>query len=206
MSEAIDYYFTVISPNVYLGHRTLMAIAARHGVPVHFRPVVLGKLWEQSGSVPLPQRPEMRQRYRFVELQRYAEFRGEKLNPKPAFFPANPQLADRCAAAIVLAGGDPDGFVYAATRAVWAEERDIADEQVVGVLLSGQGHDPAAIIEAAQGAETEKVLADNSAMANAADAIGVPAYVYGGETFWGQDHLEVLEAMIASGRKAFHAL
>ncbi|MCB1462390.1 MAG: 2-hydroxychromene-2-carboxylate isomerase [Nitratireductor sp.] len=206
MREAIDYYFTVISPNVYLGHKTLMEIARRHDVPVHFRPVVLGSLWEQSGSVPLPQRSAMRQRYRFVELQRLAELRGERINLRPAHFPTNPQLADRSAAAIVLAGSNPDGFVYAATHAVWADEKDVADEDVVADLLAGQGHDASAILKAAAGEEAAAAMAANSKAASAADAIGVPAYVYRGETFWGQDRLELLERMIATGREPYRTL
>ncbi|MEC9342655.1 MAG: 2-hydroxychromene-2-carboxylate isomerase [Pseudomonadota bacterium] len=206
MAHAIDYYFTVISPNVYLGHEALMAIAERHGVPVNFRPVILGKLWEQSGSVPLPQRSAMRQRYRFVELQRLAEFRKVKLNLKPAHFPTNPLLADSCAAAIVASGGDPDGFVLAATRAAWAEEKNIAEEATVAGLLDACGHDAGAIMAAAGSDGIAAILAENSAMASAADAIGVPAYVYKGETFWGQDRLELLEAMSASGRDAYHTV
>ena len=104
MRDAIDYFYSTLSPWAYLGHRTLMKIAGDHSVAVNFRPVALGKVWEASGSVPLGQRSEMRQRYRFVELQRYAELRGEKVTLKPAFFPADPQLADRSAAAIVLGG------------------------------------------------------------------------------------------------------
>ncbi|MCG6857505.1 MAG: 2-hydroxychromene-2-carboxylate isomerase [Salaquimonas sp.] len=206
MAEAIDYYFTVISPNVYLGHETLMEIARRHGLQVNFRPVTLGKLWEQSGSVPLPQRSAMRQRYRFVELQRHAELRKVKLNLKPAFFPVNPTTADLSAAAIVLGGGDPDGFIFAACRAVWAEEKNISDEDVVAELLTATGHDAEAVLAAAGGEDAANAVAANSEAASAADAIGVPAYVYKGETFWGQDKLELLENMIVSGREAYHAI
>lgn len=204
MTEAIDYYFTVISPNVYLGHPTLMAIARRHSLKVNFRPVVLGKLWEKSGSLPLPQRPAMRQRYRFVELQRFAELRGLKLNLKPAFFPADPAMADLSATAIALSGGDPSGFAFAAARTVWAEEKNIADEAVITELLAGEGHDAKAVMAAAKQEEAAAAMAANSEAASAADAIGVPAYAYKGEMFWGQDRLELLESMIASGRPAFH--
>ena len=206
MANAIDYYFTAISPWVYLGHQSLMEIARRHSVPVDFRPVILGKLWEQSGSVPLDQRSSMRQRYRFVELQRYAEYRGQRLNPKPAFFPVDPSLADRSAAAIVAEGGDPSGFVLAACRAVWAEEENIAEEEIVAHLLAAEGHDAGAVLEAAKRPQTAAVLEANSKAANEADAIGVPTYVYKGETFWGQDRLDLLEAMIASGRQAYRPL
>ena len=206
MTDAIDYYFTAISPWVYLGHRSLMAMAGKHSVPVNFRPVILGNLWEHSGSVPLGQRSEMRQRYRFVELQRYGEFRGERVNLKPAFFPTDPGLADRCAAAIVIEGGDPSGFVYAACRAVWAMEENIAEEETIMQLLAAEGHDAGAVLEASARPDVAAMLEANSKAANAADAIGVPAYVYKGETFWGQDRLDVLEAMIVSGRPAYHTV
>ncbi|GIL01098.1 MAG: 2-hydroxychromene-2-carboxylate isomerase [Alphaproteobacteria bacterium] len=203
MAEPIDYFLTVISPWVYLGHRPLMQIARRHGVPIRFRPVALGAVWQHSGSVPLAQRSPARQRYRFVELQRYAELRGVALNCKPAFFPADASRADLAIAAIVAAGGDPAEFALRCGEAVWSLNRNIADEAVVAELLAATGHDAPTIIEAAKQPVAAAAIAANNAAANAADAIGVPTYVYRGENFWGQDRLDLLDRMIASGRPAY---
>jgi len=203
MDRTIDYYFTLISPWVYLGHRAFMVMATRHGLTVQFRPVALAKVWAQSGSVPLGQRSPMRQRQRLVELQRYARYRRLKLNLKPAFFPANPATADLAAAAIVILRGDPAAFVQACGEAVWANDLDIADPKVVERLLAEAGHEPAAVRAVVDDGRAAAAVEANSAAASAADAIGVPTYVWRGETFWGQDRLDMLEEMVASGRPAF---
>ncbi len=203
MSKTIDYFFSTISPFAYLGHRELMAIAARTGATVNFRPFSIGGVWEKSGSVPLAQRSATRQRYRFIELQRIAWQRDRPFNLKPKHFPTNPERADLCCAALVLAGRDVSGFAHDVGEAVWARDLDIADEAVLAELLAANGHDGAAVLAASKGPEATQLRSDNTQAANEADAVGAPAYVYKGEVFWGQDRLEMLEAMIASGRAAF---
>lgn len=206
LSNDIDYFLSVISPWSYLGHPTLVEIAARHGCGINFRPVALPAVWQNSGSVPLGQRSAVRQRYRFVELQRYAELRGMKLNYRPAHFPANPEPAELAITAISLGGGDAAAFALACGEAVWSREMNIADESVIARLLAETGHDPSAVLEASRTPATAAGRAANNAAAIAADAIGVPTYVHRGETFWGQDRLDMLERMIASGRPAYQTL
>lgn len=205
MSDSIDYFFTVISPWTWLGHRQLMEIAARHGKRVNFRPVALAGVWEFSGAAPLAKRTPTRQRYRLVELQRYAQLRGVELNLQPKHFPVNPQLADRAIVALVQGGQDPAEFAFAAGETVWSREGDISDADMLAGLLSDLGFDAAATLEAAQGEASAQGLADNTQAAIAADAMGAPTYVYRGEPFWGQDRLDMLERMIASGREAYPA-
>ena len=147
MTGTIDYFFTSVSPFVYLGHRKLMEIVATHGASLAFRPFALGGVWENSGSVPLPQRSATRQRYRLVELQRIAEFRGETLNLHPAHFPVNPERADLCVIAIAQAGGNPADFLYETCKAVWARNLDISDEAVLADLLQVTGHPAEKMLE-----------------------------------------------------------
>ncbi|MCB1455838.1 MAG: 2-hydroxychromene-2-carboxylate isomerase [Nitratireductor sp.] len=205
MTGTIDYFFTSVSPFVYLGHRKLMEIVATHGASLAFRPFALGGVWENSGSVPLPQRSATRQRYRLVELQRIAEFRGETLNLHPAHFPVNPERADLCVIAIAQAGGNPADFLYETCKAVWARNLDISDEAVLADLLQATGHPAEKMLENSRSQAAVAARQDNTQAAIAADAIGAPAYVYKNEVFWGQDRLELLEAMISSGRPAFSA-
>ncbi len=51
MTSHIDYYYTLASPFAFLGHDTLMAIAAKHTKQVVFKPVNLATVWEVSGAV-----------------------------------------------------------------------------------------------------------------------------------------------------------
>src|SRR5258707_4104922 len=120
----IDYYFTASSPWVYLGHAAIRAVAGRHGVRLNPKPVVLGGVWEVSGSVPLAQRTPTRQRYRLLELQRYAELRDLPIVYRPKFAPVDASLADLCVAAMILEGRDPLDFMGQVLSAFWAEDRN----------------------------------------------------------------------------------
>jgi 2-hydroxychromene-2-carboxylate isomerase len=51
----------------------------------------------------------------------------------------------------------------------------------------------------------EATYAANLRSAFEAGVFGAPTYVIDGELFWGQDRLELLDAMLASGRSAYSA-
>ena len=205
MSTTIDYYFTCTSPFVYLGHRAFLEVAAKHNKTVNFKPFSIATVWAESGSVPLPQRSALRQRYRLVELQRAAQFRGLEININPAHYPTDATRADLCCAALVARGESPAAFLQSVSTALWAQEQQIADDQVLAKLLTEHGHDAEPVLAAAQMPEATELREANSADAIASDAVGAPTYVYQGESFWGQDRIEYLDLMLSSGRGAFSA-
>ena len=203
MSETIDYFFTTVSPFAFLGHQQLAEIGRRYGKTIAFRPFNLAGVWEVSGAVPLGQRSPTRQRYRLLELQRYAEYRGLDLKPKPRHFPVDPTLADLCVIAIGETGASPEEFAFAAGEAVWSRDMDISSEDTIRSLLGDCGHDASAILALARRDETAQARAANTRAAIEADAIGAPSYVYNGEVFWGQDRLDLLERMILTARDPY---
>lgn len=200
MAKTIDYYFTCISPFSYLGHQAIIDVAAKHGAALTYRPVALGGLWAESGAVPLGQRPVVRQQYRLVELQRVAAYRGLPITPKPAHFPVDPTLADHTVIAILEAGGDPGAYVGAVFAAIWTEEKNISEEGVLAGLLTANGFDADAILASARSEAVAAVRAKNTADAVVVGAVGAPAYVVDGEAFWGQDRVELVDHMLATGR------
>ncbi|MBV9521660.1 MAG: DsbA family protein, partial [Alphaproteobacteria bacterium] len=136
MAKIIDYFFSPVSPWTYLGGPRFAAIAARHGAAIRYKPCDYGAIFPLSGGLPVGQRPKQRQAYRLVELDRWRRFVGMPLNLHPKFFPAPTTLA---ACAIIAAGqqgGDPGPLADGLMRAVWAEERNIADEATLAALLA----------------------------------------------------------------------
>lgn len=200
MARAIDYFFTSISPFSYLGHAAIIDVVAKHGAALNYRPVVLAGLWAESGALPLPQRPAVRQKYRLVELQRCAAYRGVPLTPKPAHFPVDPTLADHSVIAVVEAGGDPGAYLGSVYKAIWADEKNISEEEVLAALLTDAGFDAASILERAKSEDIAALRAKNTEDAVSAGAVGVPSYVVEGEAFWGQDRAELVDHMLATGR------
>jgi 2-hydroxychromene-2-carboxylate isomerase len=203
MTRTIDYYLICSSPYAYLGHKALLDLAARHGATIRYRPIDIMGVWANSGSVPLGQRSALRQRYRRIELQRFAEWRDLPLNLNPKYFPVDSALADKIAIALVEAGKDPAGFVWRAHCGVWANEEDIADAAQLAIYLKAEGYDADALIEFAQSAKAEKIRQDNTREAAEGDAVGAPVYVYQGEPFWGQDRLDLLDRMLQTKREPF---
>jgi 2-hydroxychromene-2-carboxylate isomerase len=199
----IDYFFTLVSPFVHLGHRAFLDIAREHGAEVRFRPIALMGVWEHSGAVPLPQRPQSRQDYRLIELQRWREKRRVPLNLHPKHFPTNPTLADRSVIALVEAGADPADYAEAVLRACWADDKDVAEAEVLTELLEAAGHDAGAILAAADSDAVAAIHKANTDAAVAAGIVGAPGYVLNGEPFWGQDRIELLADALASERAAY---
>ncbi|WP_374628511.1 2-hydroxychromene-2-carboxylate isomerase [Pannonibacter indicus] len=199
----IDYFYTHVSPWAYLGHQAFVDLAAAHGQEVRFRPVNLAGVFEVSGGLPLAKRHPVRQAYRFVELQRWREKRGVPLTLKPAFFPANPTLADCCAIAVAEAGGPVAACSARLFRAIWVEDLNIADEAVLAGLMRELGLDADALLEAAGSAAIQEAYQENQRRAIELGVIGSPCYVLKGEPFWGQDRLDLLEDALVSGRDAF---
>lgn len=203
MPRTVDYYFSFASPWAYIGHASFMAIAGRHGVAVNYKPVFLGRVFAETGGMPLPKRHPARQRYRLVELQRWREKRGLAFHVQPKFWPFDVALSDRFVVAIAAANQDPDPFLRRAFAGIWEEERNLADPLVIAEFAEAVGLDSPSLLEAAKGTLTEALYAVNLENAVAADVFGSPAYVLDGEVFWGQDRLDFLDDALASGRPPY---
>ena len=207
MTRRIDYYLSLASPWTYIGHATFHDIAARHGATIAYKPTAIRAVFDQTGGLPLPKRHPVRQRYRLVELQRWRERRGLSFSIHPAHWPFDSALADRVAIAIDLFSVSPEPFLRRAHAAVWEDERDLADEAVIADVLREAGHaDADALLAAARGEAAVARHDANEADALAAGVFGAPSYVLDGEVFWGQDRLELLDAMLTSGRAAYRPI
>jgi 2-hydroxychromene-2-carboxylate isomerase len=199
MTRQIDYLFTLLSPWAYLGSDAFHAIAQKHGANIRYRPVMLGEVFSETGGLPLAKRHPARQSYRWMEMQRWREARQLPLTLKPKFWPFDAALADRLVLAITETGGSPAAYLAAAHRAIWAEERNLADEAELARLMRDTGSDPA-LIERAKSEEIGARYAANRDWALNVGVFGAPSYVLNGEIFWGQDRLIFLDEALASKR------
>lgn len=199
MTCTIDYYFSPPSPWTYLGHDRFADMARRAGASIRVLPTDFGKVFAVSGGLPLGQRAPQRQAYRLTELTRFSQHLQLPMHVKPRFFPVAGDDAARLIIAVDLHDGSEaamrlSGAVF---KAVWSEERNIADADVLGQLLSEQGlsterQQQAASVEVAQryAANTQQAI-DNA-------VFGAPSYVVDGEMFWGQDRLDFVERKLAA--------
>jgi 2-hydroxychromene-2-carboxylate isomerase len=199
MTQRIDYYFAPQSPWSYLGHQRFWDIARNAHVQIRVLPVDLGgKVFPVSGGLPLAKRAPQRQAYRLLELKRFSEWLKAPLNLQPNYFPVSGDDAARLIIAVDMKDGSEAAMriAGAALRAVWAEQRNIADEATLAALLAEQGLNPARLDDAHSQAVQERYELDTQ-MAIEAGVFGAPSYVIDGEIFWGQDRLEFVERRLA---------
>jgi 2-hydroxychromene-2-carboxylate isomerase len=194
-STTIDYYFAPQSPWTYLGHLRLWDIARAAKAAIRVLPVDLGgKVFPVSGGQPLAARAPQRQAYRLVELRRFSEHLHAPINIKPSYFPVSGDDAARLIIAVDMKDGS-DAAMHiadAVLRAVWVEERNIADEATLAKLLAERELDPKRLTDSHSQAVQERYEANTQA-AIEAGVFGAPSYVIAGEIFWGQDRLDFVE-------------
>ncbi len=193
----IDFYFVTISPWTYLAGTRLEDMAAKYGATIAYKPCDMTRVFRATGGLPLNERSAARQDYRWQELRRNQLKTGLPLNLRPAHFPTNPAPSSYAIiAAQEAGGGDVGKLTQSILRACWAEEKDVAQDDVIRTCLSEAGFDPAlADSGLLKGAE---IYEANAEEAISVGAFGAPFYlVDGSEKFWGQDRLDDLDLYLA---------
>ena len=197
MATAVDYFLALSSPYTYLGHRRFEELAARLGLTVNYKPTNMGEVFPVSGGLPVKQRAPQRQAYRFMELKRWRAYQDVPLNLEPKHFPVPDAGAARMVIAAMEAGRHPGALIGGILRAVWAEERNIADAETLSAIAAETGYDANLLAEQAALPETENLYKTHTAEAIERGVFGVPTWGFDGELFWGQDRLNFLERALA---------
>ncbi|PRC95097.1 2-hydroxychromene-2-carboxylate isomerase [Solimicrobium silvestre] len=198
-SRVCEYYFSPVSPWAYFGHQRLLVLAQQHGVKIDMKPIEIGSVFAVSGGVPLAKRAPQRQAYRLQELQRWSDFLAMPIHLQPAFFPVSGDLAAKLLIATQLTHGTEAALNLCTQimRALWSEQKNIADEATLIELAEQVELDGCALLKSAETASVAAEYQRHTQQAIAANVHGVPWYVFEGQAYWGQDRLEFLERAFA---------
>lgn len=197
MTKTIDYFFSVNSPWMYLGHARFVSIAKRAGAHVNVKPMDSAKVFAASGGLPLPQRPKQRQAYRMFELKRWSEFLGIPIDFQPKFARVPVEMAARLIIAADRKELNALALVGFLGKAIWEEERDVSDPETLKAIAAEHGRNAQRLWEAACADDTKIVYEAYTQEAIDRQVFGAPWYVYNDEPFWGQDRLDFLERALA---------
>ncbi|WP_242342380.1 2-hydroxychromene-2-carboxylate isomerase [Anaeromyxobacter terrae] len=189
-SAPLQFWFDFASTYSYIAALRIEPLAARAGVPVEWRPFLLGPIFtEQLGIKDSPFNAyPVRGRYMWRDVERLCARYGLPWK-KPSLFPGNGLLAARIGCVVAAEPWAPE-FFRSVFRANFAEDRDIADPAVVAALLAEAGQDAQALIARASSAEVKQALRDRTAEASRLGLFGAPDFVTRGELFFGQDRLD----------------
>jgi len=196
--KTLDVYFDVASPFAYLGLTQLPALAAM-GVRPRLVQILLGALFRDIGqaNVPLLAMPAAKQRYIGLDIARWASWWGEPFD-FPRKFPQRTIAAQRLCLVAAAEGWEVGvRLATALGRAMWAEQRDLEDEQVLRTIVAAAVLPPDWVARTQEPA-IKAQLAEHTAAARAAGVFGVPTYVVDGtHLFWGQDRLDLVARALA---------
>jgi 2-hydroxychromene-2-carboxylate isomerase len=122
----------------------------------------------------------------------------------PKHYPVDDQLSSCMIIAAKLAGADCGLLANAVLRAIWAENRNIADPDTLRKLADGLGMEGEGLFARARADTTIRELDRYTQEAQDRGVFGSPFYFFGKEAFWGQDRLQFLEDALARSTKSGH--
>jgi 2-hydroxychromene-2-carboxylate isomerase len=185
----LEFWFDLASNYSYLSAMRIEALAAAQGVPLVWRPFLLGPIFKDKGwsTSPFVLDP-VRGAYAWHDTARQAAKFGLPWR-RPSAFPRDSLLATRIA--LLLADTDAIGpFVRACMRRNFVLDQDIATEPDMAAILVGLGRDPAPVLVQAGTTEHKLRLRQQVDRARAAGIFGAPSFLVDGELFWGNDRLD----------------
>jgi 2-hydroxychromene-2-carboxylate isomerase len=183
----LEFWFEFASTYSYPAAARIEAVAAAAGVPVVWRPFLLGPIFRAQGwnDSPFNLYPA-KGRYMWRDLARVCASLELPLR-QPSTFPRNGLLAARVACRFADETWCP-AFVRGVYRANFGEDRDIGDASVLASCLTAIGQ-PANERIAAANADKDLLRAQTE-RAVAIGIFGAPTFTVGDELFWGNDRLE----------------
>lgn len=197
-AHTVECFYSLSSPWMYLGGPQLTEIIRRHNARLLLRPYDFRLVIKHTGGIPLRSRPEPRQDYHALELDRWSRHLGVPLKLKPAHYPPTDQRpAGRMVMASQQRGMDAMALSHAILRALWTEDRDIADPHE-RVRIADEMGLPGQHLQAAE--DSASIVAEwdkNNQDAIAKGVFGAPTFICDDLFLWGQDRLFFLDAHLA---------
>ncbi|TCZ66556.1 2-hydroxychromene-2-carboxylate isomerase [Roseicella aquatilis] len=196
--RVVECFYTLSSPWMYLAGPRLRQIAQRHDARVVLRPYDFQQVVPRTGGIPLRTRPQPRQDYHALELDRWRRQLDMPLTLKPRYYPpADQRPAGRMVMVAQARGLDAQALSHAILTALWAEERDIALPEVRAAIGEALGLPGAALVAAEGSPAIHAEWERNNAEAVARGVFGSPTFFLGDLWLWGQDRLPFLERALA---------
>ncbi len=196
MTQDVTFLYDFGSPNAYLAHRVIPAIAGRTGATFRYQPVLLGGLFKLTGNqapmlafanIPAKTTYMRREMARFVRRNRIDAF---QMNPH---FPVNTLMLMRGAVAaerLSLA----ETYIEAMMAGMWEQGLKLDDPAVLSAALTAAGLPAEQLFALAQDQSVKDELAANTQAAADRGAFGIPSFLIGEELYFGKDSLGEVEA------------
>ena len=196
----VDFIFDIASPNAYFCHQLIPGFEERTGVKFDYIPCLLGGIMKLSGNQP----PfvafadiKNKNNYQFIEIERFIKQHKLVKYKFNSHFPQNTVQVQRGALAAQELGIF-DRYIEVILRAMWEEDKNLSDLDVLQDTLINNKLDAEAIIKIVTSQECKDKLIKNTSEAVDRGAFGVPTFFIDDQIFFGKDHLDQLEDVLKS--------
>jgi 2-hydroxychromene-2-carboxylate isomerase len=190
-APSLEFWFEFASTYSHIAAQRIEATARGAGVPVVWRPFLLGPIFHHQGWNDSPFNIyAAKGAYMWKDMERQCAKHGVPFS-KPSKFPRPSLLATRIAVALESSPAHLAEFVRRVYLANFRDDADTTSNDVIrGVLQSMALPDSAAVLERATANETKDRLRQRSEEAVARGIFGAPTFLIGSELYWGNDRLE----------------
>jgi 2-hydroxychromene-2-carboxylate isomerase len=188
-SPALELWFEFGSNYSYLAVMRIDQLARHYGVPIAWKPFLLGPIFKSFGwsTSPFVLQKEKGE-YVWRDMARQCEKYSFPWT-RPTVFPRRAILPMR----VALLGADQPwigAYSQRMMRMNFAEDCDIDTPQAVGEVLAALGLPASDLLSAAQSERNKLRLRDQTEQARCRGVFGAPTFFVGSEMFWGNDRLE----------------
>jgi len=195
MKKTVYYFHSLSSPWAYLGGPRFHALVRRHDLEVIVRPT---RIVPPNGGIPLRSRPDARQRYHEVELDRWRRRLGVPLVLRPKHYPTRNEFCARMVIAADRLGWDALALSHAFLTALWSEEQDVTDPNVRVSVADRLGLHGSRLLALQDTPEIMAAWKASEEEARARGIFGTPTWIYRDVLYWGQDRLDFLDEALSA--------
>lgn len=189
--KTLEFYFDFGSPTAFLAYKRLQQLSEQYPVEINYIPMLLGGVFKGTGNASPVTIPAKGKYMLEQDLPRFARRYKVELNFNP-YFPINTlHLMRTTIAARHL--GCLDHFIEPVFEAVWVQEKNMGDPEVVSQVLSDAGLDATALLAGAQEPAIKAELVTVTEAAVARGVFGAPTIFMDGEMYFGQDRFDFIE-------------
>ena len=202
----IEFFFDCSSPWTYLAFHNIQPLAAGLGVPVRWRPMLVGGIFNSVNPSVYAQRDNpvpAKRDYMLKDLQDWAREVHLKIVMPPRVFPVNSVKAMRgCIWLLQQDAADPaqpqhfTAFTTAVFEAYWAREEDISQDSVLAQICRQVGVGPDALLAGIAQDPIKDQLKANTQEAIRRGAFGSPTMYVGDDMYFGNDRLALVQAAV----------
>ncbi len=192
-NKSVEFFFDIVSPASYLAWTQIPKLEAETGAEIIYRPMFLPGIFEKAGS-NTPITVPAKAKWIFEDFKRFAKRYDVPfvMNDK---FPLSSVYAMRG----LNNFRDHSSFkklVDEFYKAMWANNEDINDPEIVIRIVKEAGIDPKEYQSAMNDPDNKKALMDVTQEAVSRGVFGAPTFFVGDEMHFGQDRLDfVVEAL-----------